>query len=372
MALATRCPNCGALFRVAADQLKSRGGMVRCGSCRRVFNAIGRLEYLDPRRVGVEETLEPLGGATPPPSERREAAPPPLAPPPARVPSRLRDAAARDKGGGLETVPALPPRPAESKSEHASAATPAPAAPAPPLAPEPQPEPSIPAKADERAAAVDAGQEATRPSPAAVPLDRFVALEQAHDAGAEEEDDGAWTLEDEPGFLRRQREAAQKSRAARIFFGAGCALLVPCLAIEAALLLRASVLVHFPQLRPALAALCAPLSCSVQWPMRPEMLAVISSDLEAQPGTPALEFDAVVRNRAAFPMALPSMELTITDSLNRPVARRIFSPADYLGDSAPADVDSRNMAPGEDLSIHLLFELRGVSAAGFVAYPFYP
>ena len=41
MALATRCPQCDALFRVVADQLKLRGGLVRCGQCRAVFDAIG-------------------------------------------------------------------------------------------------------------------------------------------------------------------------------------------------------------------------------------------------------------------------------------------------------------------------------------------
>ena len=38
MALATQCPHCLTIFRVASDQLKLRGGLVRCGSCRQVFN----------------------------------------------------------------------------------------------------------------------------------------------------------------------------------------------------------------------------------------------------------------------------------------------------------------------------------------------
>ncbi|MBP0598465.1 zinc-ribbon domain-containing protein [Herbaspirillum sp. LeCh32-8] len=38
MALATQCPHCFTIFRVAGDQLKLRGGLVRCGSCRQVFN----------------------------------------------------------------------------------------------------------------------------------------------------------------------------------------------------------------------------------------------------------------------------------------------------------------------------------------------
>ncbi|MCC2973129.1 zinc-ribbon and DUF3426 domain-containing protein [Massilia sp. IC2-476] len=38
MALATQCPHCGTMFRVAADQLKLRGGIVRCGACTEVFD----------------------------------------------------------------------------------------------------------------------------------------------------------------------------------------------------------------------------------------------------------------------------------------------------------------------------------------------
>jgi predicted Zn finger-like uncharacterized protein len=38
MALATQCPHCGTQFRVAADQLKLRGGIVRCGACQQIFD----------------------------------------------------------------------------------------------------------------------------------------------------------------------------------------------------------------------------------------------------------------------------------------------------------------------------------------------
>ncbi|HEV7815220.1 MAG TPA: DUF3426 domain-containing protein [Janthinobacterium sp.] len=46
MALATKCPHCNTTFRVAADQLKLRGGIVRCGSCKEVFD--GNAALVDP------------------------------------------------------------------------------------------------------------------------------------------------------------------------------------------------------------------------------------------------------------------------------------------------------------------------------------
>ena len=47
MALATQCPHCQTRFRVASDQLKLRGGIVRCGACQRIFDGSAHLIGLD-------------------------------------------------------------------------------------------------------------------------------------------------------------------------------------------------------------------------------------------------------------------------------------------------------------------------------------
>src|SRR5215470_8612614 len=65
MALATRCPNCQVLFRVVADQLKLRGGLVRCGACRHVFDAIGSLTYIEDSAAAAPE-VAPARKAAPP------------------------------------------------------------------------------------------------------------------------------------------------------------------------------------------------------------------------------------------------------------------------------------------------------------------
>jgi len=107
--------------------------------------------------------------------------------------------------------------------------------------------------------------------------------------------------------------------------------------------------------------------------MRPDLLAVVSSELQSLPGTDVMEFNAVLRSRAAFPLELPAMELTLTDSLNRPVARRIFASADYRGALTDANAAaSGSIAAGSDLAVRILFELPGGGASGFEAYPFYP
>lgn len=75
MALATKCPHCNTIFRVAADQLKLRGGIVRCGTCKEVFD--GNAALVDPSAA-----LLPSAGPVPVPASITApvAAAPPLPP----------------------------------------------------------------------------------------------------------------------------------------------------------------------------------------------------------------------------------------------------------------------------------------------------
>jgi predicted Zn finger-like uncharacterized protein len=71
MALATQCPFCQTTFRVVQDQLKLRGGLVRCGNCKEVFNGN---DYLVAQQLVVSPVpVEPLA---PPPAVPASAWPP--------------------------------------------------------------------------------------------------------------------------------------------------------------------------------------------------------------------------------------------------------------------------------------------------------
>lgn len=367
MALATRCPNCSAIFRVGAEQLTLRGGIVRCGSCRHVFNAIGHLEYVEPTASNAESHAPRRTGpsAAGTGDENRR----PVVQAPATTPTR--------------TAARKPPQPAQS----------APAGQVKSATPAPRPSTAAPSGFESTGTASPTihGADAlsslpgtdTSPlhsaPPESPPEPEPVAVPQSLPAAAGEMDalqlaslqDDLSIPELEPTFLRPKN--TDVSPAVRIALWAACAVLAPALLVQLALLFRSSLIVHFPDLQPTLAALCSPWDCSAQWPMRPELLAVVSSDLQAVPGTSAMEFDAVIRNRAEFPMALPALELTLTDSLNHPLARKVFMPADYLSSRATASQEpSDNLAAGGDLTIRLIFEFRGIGVAGFVAYPFYP
>ena len=63
MALATKCPHCNTIFRVAHDQLKLRGGIVRCGACNEVFD--GNAALVEPHARPIATPLAPEAQAAP-------------------------------------------------------------------------------------------------------------------------------------------------------------------------------------------------------------------------------------------------------------------------------------------------------------------
>jgi predicted Zn finger-like uncharacterized protein len=73
MALATQCPHCHTTFRVAADQLKLRGGIVRCGSCQRIFD--GNAHLIDLDKPAAPAPSAPASPSAAAPVEEDEALP---------------------------------------------------------------------------------------------------------------------------------------------------------------------------------------------------------------------------------------------------------------------------------------------------------
>lgn len=363
MALATRCPNCQALFRVVADQLKLRGGLVRCGACRHVFDAIGSLTYVD--------DVAPLNGA-PKPVAAKAAAPLTLRISPDHLARPQPRAAARA---------AQPPAAAPSDSEHTEKARPS--------LEEEIAESSVPTLLAPGADAL--GRASNVPGPAGAERSevhdddedrrmraqrrqrraerkaREASVVQAADTGVEEVQVDA---DEEPHFLRREQRPAGKGFS--VVFGGGSALLAALLLAQLAVVFRIELATRWPSLRPSLVQLCAAFGCTVGWPARADLLAVVGTELQAVPGTDVLELTAVVRNRANFKVALPAIEVTLTDTQNRALARKVFAPVDYLASAGePSSRIDEGLAAGSDYTIRVAFEARGIAAVGFLVYPFY-
>lgn len=132
-------------------------------------------------------------------------------------------------------------------------------------------------------------------------------------------------------------------------------------------LFRVELAVAAPELRPLLLAGCELAGCDVPRPRRPELVGIESSDL-APAGEQRLLLTATLQNRAPFAQEYPHLELSLTDTRDAVLVRKVFAPADWL----PAGRDAAAGFPARDeVAIRLLLET-DVPAVGYRLYLFYP
>lgn len=364
MALATKCPQCGSMFRVVADQLKLRGGLVRCGQCRTVFDAIGSLAYVEEATLPApRQVVEPVKETAPTATERSDAAAARSgASAAAASPAKERGRSGSDRKRkvlGPATTLRIAPGAAPVATISQSLPPPAGARVTRPLAIPEEASVGVPTLLVDpsRAAAVDS-------SLAGIEVIEMPPLHELEAAPAD-------TEQQTPAFIR-EAERPPPPRGFSIVFTGGTALLALLAVAQLAVIFRSDAISYWPGTRPLLSQVCEVFGCTLGWPTQPDQLAVIGSELQSIAGTDVLELTAVIRNRAAFTQALPSLEVTLSDTQNRPVARKVFAPVDYLAASGePRTRIDEGLAAGADLTIRVYLEARGIQAAGFLVYPFY-
>jgi predicted Zn finger-like uncharacterized protein len=364
MVLATRCPHCRTTFRVVQDQLKLRGGLVRCGACKEIFN-------------GAENLLRP-----------REAVPPPATGDTAG--SRAELATPTPTPGAADAASA----PAASAGLHAPA--PVPSYPAPPQSPdEPHPDPLLRMTLMDFSVFHDEAEQA--PAQPDFSLPRMAASTASSTPAAESGDDLSRAIDDlkskpwrgmsskrarhdedaidaldsgEPEFVVRARRQQRLARSTRIGLVAGSAALALLLAFQLLYQFRVPLAAGSPAAATMLAGICRLAGCSIGLPAQIDMVTIESSELQALPSS-ADTFTLVMllRNRSAVRQQWPYIELTLNDASEAAVARRVITPRDYL---PPSQDPAQGFAPNSEQSARLVMNLAQVKAAGFRAYLFYP
>ena len=431
MALATQCPHCHTTFRVAADQLKLRGGIVRCGSCQRIFDGNAHLIDLDkpaapapsvPAPAPVEEddalpvytldfdhTFDPLGILPKPADEAPE-------PPRAHVWRRAPEAEEAPEAAVVEepvvhAAPDTAPEPVPGPPEDTVAEEPPASAYAPadriepsfdlpvteelvaqPLPdyeaePEPEPVPEPPAPASDAPPFLplraSAASEPPAPAPAMIPPVVKPARSKAariSEARARRSKLTPTKIEppklrlaaegdaDEPEFVKRSRRQERMGRTQRMLMAAGAVVLLLLLLAQAVLGFRNTLAAQHPGLKPALAGACAVLGCRVELPAQAENLVIETGELTTLgPNTYAL--NTLLRNQGSLVLAWPSIELELTDAGDKPVLRRVLAPADYLPRGTSA---ATGFAPHSEQPVTLHFTLDGLQPSGYHTFVFYP
>lgn len=319
----TRCPNCQTVFRVTPEQLKARAGKVRCGTCQAAFNALDHL---------IENVDPPAPPATVLVADA--VAPPPGAPPAA--PTGVRpDAPSTASGAESNEAPA--PDLLTSADDAA---------------------PNDPPDAPASAAAETPPASAQAVAGSAYP-DGLLPRETSEIPGYSK-----WA----EGLMAPLPTVAE--RPPRWPFVLAIVLLAGALAGQLTFRFRSELAVAMPVLRPLLVVLAEAFDTDIPAPRHVDLISIESSDLQtdAAHGN-LLALSALLRNRAAYDQALPSLELTLTDNQDTVIARRVFPPAEYL---APKTAVGNLFPAGSDLPVRLWIEAKELAPSGYRLYVFYP
>ena len=150
----------------------------------------------------------------------------------------------------------------------------------------------------------------------------------------------------------------------------GMLLLLLVLLAQAIYFFRVEISAQLPGLKPALTSYCGILKCRIPLPKKTDLMSIESSDLEADPlQSNVITLSAILRNRANYAQSYPSLELSLTDTQEKIVARRIFMPAEYL----KADEGEKSgLAGNREMSIKLRIDTTDLKPTGYKLFLFYP
>ena len=170
----------------------------------------------------------------------------------------------------------------------------------------------------------------------------------------------------EPHFMRSARRKAfwrspaMRAGMALVFLFLGLALVA-----QIGLRDRDYWAARFPTLRPVLTALCGPLHCSVMPPRQIAAVVIDSSSFSKGRGD-AYQLSVTIKNKADIAVAMPSMELTLTDAQDQPVLRKVLHASEI---SAPAALAARDEWSG---ALSLGVSAGAQSVTGYRVLAFYP
>lgn len=337
----TLCPHCDTRFKIAGAQLEAHHGMVRCGHCLQAFDARpGFIPDQPNPQLELPILDQPVAPSEELPADEPHAAEAALA---------VEEAASIEETGLVEETASVEETgPAEviPPADEAAAETEPPETPhggmldfSQPAAAAAEPEGEAPPAAPHAA-----GKPATQP----LTLAEQVAIVQDEDEG---------NLPSPPAYRKWPWAVA-------------AFLLLLILLAQAAYFFRVDLAARLPVLKPALTGYCQLLGCSVPLPQKADLMSIESSDLEADPAHEnQITLNALLRNRAPYAQAFPNLELTLNDTQDKPLARRIFKPKDYL---PPLESEKTGLLPNHELSVKLYLNTSDLKPTGYRLALFYP
>ncbi|UCV07738.1 DUF3426 domain-containing protein [Dechloromonas denitrificans] len=349
----TRCPACATIFRVTSEQLRLKAGKVRCGHCQSVFNAFD--EFLPDTEVPpVAQPASELAPVFAPPPEAQPEPDPETEPEPPAIAAAV-DEALVAPDSDEPPVEALVAEPTEPLPEAlVEPEQPAAVEALEVIDPQP-PEPVV----EEVSALAEPGSETAEESTLAAREAGLVAARELSDAPAYNRWAAGALASDAPGGF-----AGEPARHAVWPFVLVAGLLL--------LVLAGQLFYHFRtglvQRLPAAAALYELAGVDIPLAQNANLVAIETSDLQSDNARGLFVLNATLHNRADFAQAWPALELTLTDTSDTVVSRRVMSAAEYL----PPGISAERFPANGEVAVRLWIEARNIGAAGYRLYIFYP
>lgn len=380
MSFVTQCPQCSTHFKLVPDQLRISDGWVRCGQCGEVFDARERMQpWVPPAAVAVAVPPDPVA--------QQPASPPAVNPAPAVEPLAPFVEVPSDGQQQQDDDGTLPDDPlpvidftADTGPDFSPDPVPTPEVMAvdlpPPLVPPAQPReaqaPSPPIALDDQAIEqADSIQALLMPGgfPASdsMPLERASAPNRIRKPKAKRKD----PLPPDPEDVSFVRQAKRQEFWRRPLVRATLWLLTVGLGLalvgQAALQQRDRLVAAYPALKPWAEQACRPIGCEVR-PLQQLESVLIDSSAMVRLGDGAFRFEVVLKNTSELMLAVPALELSLTNSRDEAVVRRVVLPAEW---SAPPD----ELPPLSELPLSVRITLVDgpeLRMAGYRAVVFYP
>ncbi len=187
--------------------------------------------------------------------------------------------------------------------------------------------------------------------------------------------DAPATEPDIPEFLRSVSAADSPpkpplSLTAKIGYSLTCALLLCLLLAQCLYVWRNEIAVRYPQSKPWLQRACQSLHCQLSLPQDITQLAIDDTDVQEHPQRQGvLVFTGVISNHADTVQAWPSIVLSLTNTADEVLYRKLLRPVDYLPKPATA---ATGIAARQSLHVQALLAIEDNAITGFrvsIEYP---
>ncbi len=337
MSLITRCPACSTLFKVVPDQLRVSEGWVRCGQCDEVFDANAHLHSAS-GDVPVPGSSAPSASAFQPSPD----------PPATEATNGAFPVEAPNEEADVDTEPQMPVDPSPQLEQELSAKLEWPDAPSnhfdalmdvrpgEAFLPEPALHLDIPEQEQEQVAygtpdiAPDASVSAEptwEDAPTPVVPERVEPIDAAESTPAVVSAPVPLSSH-APTFMRSARKTSAWNKPwVRRSLVALAIVLLASLGLQVTLHERDRLAASVPDLRPALIALCDALQCQIAPFKRIDSVVIDASSFVKVRGD-VYRLNLTLKNTALVDLAAPAVELTLTDTQDQPLLRRVLSAND--------------------------------------------